>query len=300
VFVFRREELVGEDSRGGEASASDSPRGRDAERPHAREGGRLGGEKPACEKASLELKDNVREAAYERARERIFAGNAREDSLSSRQSVRSESHSAVSSRSASPNGTGVRARPRVAIARDRAADLKDPDFTRGATRFAPGVDETQTYVDPRRRETRPRDADKRETRRGEGRLSRDETVGDETKRRDARGVPGASIFVPPIPRPVRGLDVDRVVYGGGCAREEEILRASATRVDDEWLGDAVNATLVDARSRSRLANVLASKVPESGTGTPGPLRNPPKPAAVPVVGGLRPVGPVKLVPRALR
>jgi hypothetical protein len=38
----------------------------------------------------------------------------------------------------------------VAIVRDRAADLKDPDFTRGATRFAPGVDDTQTYADVRR------------------------------------------------------------------------------------------------------------------------------------------------------
>ena len=86
-----------------------------------------------------------------RARARaIFGGEFADDSPTSRRSGRSGTHSGASSRSASSSSAGARSRPPVAIVRDRAADLKDPDFTRGATRFAPGVDDTQTYVDVRR------------------------------------------------------------------------------------------------------------------------------------------------------
>lgn len=146
VVVFRRDDPAGGDPRGVEAGASGS------RPPRAERGGRRrGGERLASDKASLDRKDDVREAAYERARERIFGGaSSRDDSPSSFRSGRSASHSGASSRSASPSGAGGRSRPPVAIVRDRAADLKDPDFTRGATRFAPGVDDTQTYADVRR------------------------------------------------------------------------------------------------------------------------------------------------------
>ena len=158
VVVFRRDDPAGGDSRGVEAGASGS------RPPRAERGGRRrGGERLASDKASLDRKDDVREAAYERARERIFGGaSSRDDSPSSFRSGRSASHSGASSRSASPSGAGGRSRPPVAIVRDRAADLKDPDFTRGATRFAPGVDDTQTYADVRRADGG------RGTRRGDG------------------------------------------------------------------------------------------------------------------------------------
>ena len=142
VVVLLREDPAGGNPRGVDAGASGS---------RAREGRRRDGESAASGKASLERKDDVREAAYERARERIFGGgSSRDDSPTSRRSGRSGTHSGASSRSASPSSAGARSRPPVAIVRDRAADLKDPDFTRGATRFAPGVDDTQTYADVRR------------------------------------------------------------------------------------------------------------------------------------------------------
>ena len=142
VVVLLREDPAGGNPRGVDAGASGS---------RAREGRRRDGESAASGKASLERKDDVREAAYERARERIFGGgSSRDNSPTSRRSGRSGTHSGASSRSASPSSAGARSRPPVAIVRDRAADLKDPDFTRGATRFAPGVDDTQTYADVRR------------------------------------------------------------------------------------------------------------------------------------------------------
>ena len=82
-----------------------------------------------------------------------------------------------------PEQRGARSRPPVvAIVRDRAADLKDPDFTRGATRFAPGVDDTQTYADVRR---------------ADGREARDEA----TKRRGAT--------TRDVPAPLGGRPLDR-------------------------------------------------------------------------------------------
>ena len=79
-----------------------------------------------------------RELAYERARERIF-GAARDDSPSSRsdgaRSNRSDG-SEGSGRGGDGRATGRRERNRKkGISRDRAADLSDPDFDRGATRF---------------------------------------------------------------------------------------------------------------------------------------------------------------------
>ena len=160
MVVLLREDPAGGNPRGVDAGASGS---------RAREGRRRDGESAASGKASLERKDDVREAAYERARERIFGGgSSRDDSPTSRWSGRSGSHSGASSRSASPSGAGARSRPPVAIVRDRAADLKDPDFTRGATRFAPGVDDTQTYADVRRAD------EARGARRGDGRTRGDD------------------------------------------------------------------------------------------------------------------------------
>ena len=174
VVVFRRDDPAGGDPRGVEAGASGS------RPPRAERGGRRrGGERLASDKASLDRKDDVREAAYERARERIFGGaSSRDDSPSSFRSGRSASHSGASSRSASPSGAGGRSRPPVAIVRDRAADLKDPDFTRGATRFAPGVDDTQTYADVRRADGA------RGARRGDGGKR-----GDDPRRSRAAGAP---------------------------------------------------------------------------------------------------------------
>ena len=79
-----------------------------------------------------------RELEYERARERIF-GAARDDSPSSRsdgaRSNRSDG-SEGSGRGRDGNATGPRERSRKkGISRDRAADLSDPDFDRGATRL---------------------------------------------------------------------------------------------------------------------------------------------------------------------
>ena len=177
VVVFRRDDPAGGDPRGVEAGASGS------RPPRAERGGRRrGGERLASDKASLDRKDDVREAAYERARERIFGGaSSRDDSPSSFRSGRSASHSGASSRSASPSGAGGRSRPPVAIVRDRAADLKDPDFTRGATRFAPGVDDTQTYADVRRADGA------RSARRGDG-----TTRGDDPRRSRAARRSGCS------------------------------------------------------------------------------------------------------------
>jgi len=173
VVVLLREDPAGGNPRGVDAGASGS---------RAREGRRRDGESAASGKASLERKDDVREAAYERARERIFGGgSSRDDSPTSRWSGRSGSHSGASSRSASPSGAGARSRPPVAIVRDRAADLKDPDFTRGATRFAPGVDDTQTYADVRRADGA------RSARRGDG-----TTRGDDPRRSRAARRSGCS------------------------------------------------------------------------------------------------------------
>jgi len=173
VVVLLREDPAGGNPRGVDAGASGS---------RAREGRRRDGESAASGKASLERKDDVREAAYERARERIFGGgSSRDDSPTSRWSGRSGSHSGASSRSASPSGAGARSRPPVAIVRDRAADLKDPDFTRGATRFAPGVDDTQTYADVRRADGA------RRARRGDG-----TTRGDDPRRSRAARRSGCS------------------------------------------------------------------------------------------------------------
>ncbi len=173
VVVLLREDPAGGNPREVDAGASGS---------RAREGRRRDGESAASGKASLERKDDVREAAYERARERIFGGgSSRDDSPTSRWSGRSGSHSGASSRSASPSGAGARSRPPVAIVRDRAADLKDPDFTRGATRFAPGVDDTQTYADVRRADGA------RSARRGDG-----TTRGDDPRRSRAARRSGCS------------------------------------------------------------------------------------------------------------
>ena len=173
VVVLLREDPAGGNPRGVDAGASGS---------RAREGRRRDGESAASGKASLERKDDVREAAYERARERIFGGgSSRDDSPTSRWSGRSGSHSGASSRSASPSGAGARSRPPVAIVRDRAADLKDPDFTRGATRFAPGADDTQTYADVRRVDRA------RSARRGDG-----TTRGDDPRRSRAARRSGCS------------------------------------------------------------------------------------------------------------
>ena len=169
VVVFRREDADSGDPRGVEASASGSRLPR-AERGGRRRPTERSTRSPASGKACLDRKDNVREAAYERARERIFGGvSSRDDSASSHRSGRSGSQSGASSRSASPSGARAGSRPPVvAIVRDRAADLKDPDFTRGATRFAPGVDDTQTYADVRRAD------EARGARRGDGRTRGDD------------------------------------------------------------------------------------------------------------------------------
>ena len=172
VVVLLREDPAGGNPRGVDAGASGS---------RAREGRRRDGESAASGKASLERKDDVREAAYERARVRIFGGgSSRDDSPTSRWSGRSGSHSGASSRSASPSGAGARSRPPVAIVRDRAADLKDPDFTRGATRFAPGVDDTQTYADVRRTDGA------RSARRGDGTTRGDDPRRSRAARRSTR------------------------------------------------------------------------------------------------------------------
>lgn len=156
--VFRRED-------GGEGVASTGAVPEVSVRPpKAGEGGRRRGSNTGREKTPSLLKDR----AYERARSRIFSsgdtGGGRDDSPNSRTSGVSEQGSRCScSRSTSPvrdpetrEAPTPRPRqhkpqkPNVAIVRNRAADLRDPDFTRGATRFAPGVDESEVYVDPTR------------------------------------------------------------------------------------------------------------------------------------------------------
>ena len=118
--------------------------------------------------------------AYERARERIFGGGSRTTRPPRIGGEVGDPFRGVQSLG-EPEQRGERSRPRVAIVRDRAADLKDPDFTGGATRFAPGVDDTQTYADVRR---------------ADGREARDEA----TKRR------GATTRDVPAPSAVRPLD----------------------------------------------------------------------------------------------
>lgn len=153
VVVFRREGSAEDVRRGGEGQASSRNLEGVAVRSRG-EGTSRRGRGVAKEKtAKLFVRDRKQSAAYTRARERIFGDDrSREDSPVSRQSQVSE---CSSSRSTSPvTGPGERQshlpRPNVAIVRNREADLRDPDFTRGATRFAPGVDETEVYHDPLR------------------------------------------------------------------------------------------------------------------------------------------------------
>ena len=264
VVVFRREDPDRGDPRGVEADASGS------RPPRAEQGGRRrpaerSNRSLASGKACLERKDNVREAAYERARERIFAeGSSRDESPSSRRSGRSGSHSGASSRSASPSDTTGRSRPPVAIVRDRAADLKDPDFTRGVTRFAPGVDDTQTYADVRCADG------VRGVRRGDGRARRDDP-------RRSRAVPPSGRSTEPgVERreEARARDDDARDDDGPRARSASVERARA-RVDASWLGDARAATLAaDGRSRSGLDAFAALGFASAGGAVGGGRRRP--------------------------